>query len=35
MQNNQLLGSMQVFISVADSGSFSESARRLGLSQPS
>jgi len=35
MQNTQLLGSMQVFISVADSGSFSESARRLGLSQPS
>ena len=35
MQNNQLLGSMQVFVSVADSGSFSESARRLGLSQPS
>ena len=35
MQNNQLLGSMQVFISVADSGSFSESARRMGLSQPS
>jgi len=35
MQNNQLLGSIQVFVSVADSGSFSESARRLGLSQPS
>jgi len=35
MQNTQLLGAMQVFISVADSGSFSESARRLGLSQPS
>jgi len=35
MQNNQLLGAMQVFISVADSGSFSESARRMGLSQPS
>jgi DNA-binding transcriptional LysR family regulator len=35
MPNNQLLGSMQVFISVVDSGSFSESARRLGLSQPS
>ncbi|VAW55736.1 Transcriptional regulator, LysR family [hydrothermal vent metagenome] len=35
MLNNQLLGSMHVFISVADSGSFSESARRLGLSQPS
>ena len=35
MENSHLLGSMQVFISVADSGSFSESARRLGLSQPS
>jgi len=35
MENSQLLGSMQAFISVADSGSFSESARRLGLSQPS
>jgi len=35
MENSQLLGSMQVFISVVDSGSFSESARRLGLSQPS
>jgi len=35
MENSQLLGSMQTFISVADSGSFSESARRLGLSQPS
>jgi len=35
MENGHLLGSMQVFISVADSGSFSESARRLGLSQPS
>lgn len=30
-----LLGSMEVFISVVDSGSFSESARRIGLSQPS
>ncbi len=35
MENSQLLGAMQVFISVVDSGSFSESARRLGLSQPS
>lgn len=35
MENNHLLGSMQVFISVVDSGSFSESARRLGISQPS
>jgi len=35
MNNNQLLGAMQAFISAADSGSFSESARRLGLSQPS
>jgi len=35
MENNYLLGAMQVFISVIDSGSFSESARRLGLSQPS
>lgn len=35
MENSHLFGSMQVFISVADSGSFSESARRLGLSQPS
>ena len=40
MENAHLLGSnllgiMEVFISVVDSGSFSESARRLGLSQPS
>lgn len=35
MENSHLLGSIQVFISVVDSGSFSESARRLGLSQPS
>lgn len=35
MNNNQLLGAMQIFVSVADSGSFSECARRLGLSQPS
>lgn len=35
MESSQLLGSIDVFISVADSGSFSESARRLSLSQPS
>lgn len=35
MENSHLFGSMQVFVSVAESGSFSESARRLGLSQPS
>lgn len=35
MEDNHLFGAMQVFISVADSGSFSESARRLGISQPS
>lgn len=35
MENGHLLASMQTFISVVDSGSFSESARRLGLSQPS
>jgi len=35
MEKNHLFGCMQVFISVANSGSFSESARRLGLSQPS
>jgi DNA-binding transcriptional LysR family regulator len=35
IENSQLLGAMQVFISVSDSGSFSESARRLGISQPS
>ncbi len=34
MENSHLLGCMQVFVSVADSGSFSESARRLGVSQP-
>ncbi len=33
--NTNLLASMQVFIAVVDSGSFSEAARRLGLSQPS
>lgn len=33
--DNQLLAAMQVFVSVVDSGSFSESARRLGISQPS
>jgi len=35
MQSNQLLGAMQIFISVVDSGSFSECARRMGISQPS
>ncbi len=35
MQDSHLFGAMQVFISVADSASFSESARRLGMSQPS
>ncbi|MCW8930274.1 MAG: LysR family transcriptional regulator [Gammaproteobacteria bacterium] len=35
MNNHHLLGAMQVFISVVDSGSFSESARRLNISQPS
>lgn len=35
MKNNHLLGAIQAFISVVDSGSFSESARRLKLSQPS
>lgn len=35
MENSHLFGSMQVFVSVAESGSFSESARQLGLSQPS
>jgi len=35
MDNNQLLGAMQAFITVVDSGSFSECARRLGVSQPS
>jgi len=35
MDNSRLLGCMQVFVSVADSGSFSECARRLGISQPS
>ncbi len=34
MDTNQLLGAMQAFISVVESGSFSASARRLGLSQP-
>lgn len=33
--DNPLLAAMQVFVSVVDSGSFSESARRLGISQPS
>ena len=35
MEDGHLLASMQTFISVVDSGSFSESARRLSLSQPS
>ncbi len=35
MENGHLLASMQAFISVVESGSFSESARRLDLSQPS
>lgn len=35
MENGHLLASMQTFISVVDCGSFSESARRMGLSQPS
>jgi DNA-binding transcriptional LysR family regulator len=34
VDNNQLFGSMQAFVSVVESGSFSASARRLGLSQP-
>ena len=33
--NMHLLAYMDVFIQVADSGSFSEAARRMGLSQPS
>ncbi|HHJ35375.1 MAG TPA: LysR family transcriptional regulator [Gammaproteobacteria bacterium] len=35
MDNRHLLSCMQVFVSVADSGSFSEGARRLSISQPS
>lgn len=35
MQNTNLLAAMQVFIAVVDGGSFSEAARRLGVSQPS
>ena len=35
MDDANLFGAMRVFISVVDSGSFSESARRLGISQPS
>lgn len=35
MENSHLLASMQAFISVVESGSFSESARRLGVSQSS
>lgn len=34
-ENSNLLACMDVFIQVADSGSFSEAARRLGISQPS
>ncbi len=34
-ENTHLLAYMQVFIQVADSGSFSEAGRRLGISQPS
>lgn len=35
MEDLQLVAAMQAFINTVDSGSFSESARRLGLSQPS
>lgn len=35
MEDGHLLASMQAFINVVESGSFSESARRMGLSQPS
>jgi DNA-binding transcriptional LysR family regulator len=35
MEDGHLMASMQAFINVVESGSFSESARRLGLSQPS
>lgn len=35
MDDGHLFGAMRVFVSVADSASFSESARRLGISQPS
>lgn len=35
MDESPLLSAMQTFVSVVESGSFSESARRLGLSQPS
>ena len=35
MDDGYLFGAMRVFISVADSASFSESARQLGMSQPS
>ena len=34
-ENTNLLACMEVFIQVADSRSFSEAARRLGVSQPS
>ncbi len=35
MDDNQLFGTMKTFISVVESGSFSASARLLGVSQPS
>lgn len=34
MDNSQLLGAMETFISVVERGSFSASARHLGVSQP-
>lgn len=34
MENSQLLGAMDAFISVVERGSFSASARHLGVSQP-
>lgn len=35
MNHQHLLGAMEIFISVVECGSFSASARRLGISQPS
>ena len=35
MEDHHLVAAMQAFINTVDSGSFSESARRIGLSQPS
>lgn len=35
MDDHQIIAAMQAFIHTVDSGSFSEGARRLGLSQPS